>query len=1008
MSKPRYDKPVTKGYCRRSLCAVGIGLCLWMAGAPLALSASVPLGAKVQVLPKPASILPVRTYTVNGRIWGFAQTKDGRLWLGGIQGLQTFDGKVFTPIEGSAQPRGEIRALVTTPNGSLFVGGLQGLWRLTNGADHFVKIGQPGEGVMALAPKGNDVWVGTQKGLFWSETTELKTELKIVPNTSTVTVSALATRDTSDELWVGTNAGLSLLKNQLLSEVWQGTQIHAIAKSPGGTWYAGTDHHGLLHQNADGTWGPQRSPAWEWDPTVLGLANDGMGKLWIGISSGLVEEENGRFRTALEVKDLPTSRAHGLFVDESKNVWVALDGNAIAEVRQDLAIRSYPAQGNELPFTVAQTKQGELWMTLGHALRRWDDNSVTDVTAAAKNFWTFRSMQVGADDSLWVGDFREALVHFTTKQGAYDVEAVPLDRGKIEAVLGTYVGPDGTLWIGFPNGDVLEKRGETMVRYSATVAGCPSGVLRMLQTRPAELLVATNGRGLCLLNTNTRTFERIGSDAENRISTTSLAKLSDGDVWVGSLQNGVGRLRNKQLTWVGYDQGLRADLVGAMLEDRNKNVWLAARSGILRITRGQLGAAADRSLPKIDPLVFSTADGLLNSDCISGWAEPALIDQKGSLWVMTLKGPMVMDHPENITPPKWHAPAIVSLIVNGQPERIEAAREISAAAAQGNVEFHYHAVAVTEGNRVRYRYMLAGFDKTWIDAGARTEAFYTNLAPGQYRFLLEASLVGLSSTLKMPPLTLRLVPPFHRTLPFYLAVALATLLLITAITRARVNTRRRQQQLLAAERRRISQDIHDSLEQTFVAMRFQVDVARRALTEDAPAQGPLDRTMSLVNRAMKETRAAIWALRAEFPGKADLVTQIAIVAGEAAQGQGMQVKVNTLGQPFPVPADIQRQALQITREALSNAIKHAQAKEVSVEISFTDAAAVLKIKDDGQGFSLSNAVSLQGHYGLSGMRERAEQIHSKLEITSLPGQGTVISLTIPRTNRTSKSSKASA
>jgi signal transduction histidine kinase/ligand-binding sensor domain-containing protein len=1003
VSKPRYDRAVTKGFVRRSLFALGIGLCLWLAGAPLAFSAAVSLGAKVEVLAKPASVLPVRTYTVNGRIWAFAQTKDGRLWLGGSQGLQIFDGKVFAPIEGAAEPRGEIRALVTTPNGDLFVGGVQGLWHLSDSAEHFTKMGHPGEGVTSLAPKGNDVWVGTQRGMFWSE----GLELKVVPNTSGFGISALTPHDTKDELWVGTNTGLSILKNFVLSEVWKGGEVHGIAKSAAGIWFAGTENHGLLRKNDDATWGTTRNPTWDWDPSVLSLANDGLGTLWIGISSGLVQEKDGQLRTALQMKDLPTSRVHGLFVDESKNVWLALDGNAIAEVRQDLAIRTYPAQGSDLAFSVAQTKQGELWTTLGHSLRRWDDNTVTDVTAAAKDFWTFRSMQVDTDDSLWVGDFREALIHLTTKLGAFEIEAIPLFNAKVEAVHGTYMGPDGTLWLGFPNGDVIEKRGDNMVRYPASKAGCPAGVLRMLQTRPGELLVATNGRGLCLLNTNTKTFERIGTEGENHISTTSLAKLSDGDVWVGSLQNGVGRLRNKQITWVGYDQGLRADLVGATLEDRNKNVWLAARSGILRINRGQLGAAADRSLPKIDPLVFSTADGLLNSDCISGWAEPALIDKNGSLWVMTLKGPLVMDHPENITAPKWHAPEIVSLIVNGQPERIETERAISAAAAQGNVEFHYHAVAVTEGNRVRYRYMLTGFDKTWIEAGARTEAFYTNLAPGQYRFMLEASLVGWQSTLQMPALTLRLVPPFHRTLPFYMAVALAILLLITTIMRARANTRRRQQQLLSAERRRISQDIHDSLEQTFVAMRFQVDVARRALAEDAPAQGPLDRTMSLMNRAMKETRAAIWALRAEFPGKADLVTQIAIVAGEAAQGQGMQVKVNSLGPPFPVPVDIQRQALQITREALSNAIKHAQAKEVSVEISFTDDVVVLKIKDDGQGFSLSKASSLQGHYGLSGMRERAEQIHAKLEITSQTGEGTVISLTIPRANKTSKSPKES-
>ncbi|MDX2022599.1 MAG: triple tyrosine motif-containing protein [Deltaproteobacteria bacterium] len=957
------------------------------------------LGTTVTTRPRPLGKPPLRTFTVNGRVWDFAQTRDGRLWSAGSLGLSAFEGKAWSVIEGDGAPRGEIRALALMPDGSLYAGGAQGLWRLPEPGWTFTKVGGPPLAVQALASIGNKLWVGTPQGLYVLADDQGPLQARLIDDTEGKNVTALAATGDGENVWVGTTQGIELLAGQTLANVWQGSAVHAITGSKGGTWYAGSEDHGLLVRQAGGAWTSGVGKDWAFDPTVLSVAVDGPNALWAGISSGLVQGKQGVFSRVLETKDLPEARVQALFVDESHNLWMGLDGNSVVQLRQDLPIAAYPHAEGELPFALTSTSDGSVWMTMGRGLQRWTDKQLSLIMPAKRPFWSLRSIAAASPARLWAADFNLAVLQLDVAAEGYELAALPGRGGRLEGATTTYAAPDGSLWLGYDNGDVAHVRGEQVDAYPADASGCNGRITRLLQYTPTQILVSTTETGACLLHLPTKHYERVGTPAEHAYSITTLARLSNGEVWLGSLQNGVGRLANKHITWVGYDQGLRTELVAAILEDRRHNIWLAARSGIIRIPAHQLSDTADGKRTGVEPLPLATADGLMSTDCFSGWADPAVVDTQGKLWILTLKGPLMIDHPEGWPAPVWHAPEIASLSINGRPLYARGGETLQASADQGNVEIHYRAVALSEGRRVQFRYKLDGFDKQWVEASDRAEAFYTNLAPGRYQFRLQASLRGFGAVKDMPPLVVKLIPPFHKTVPFYILCALGALALVALVMRARSQERRRQQTLLAAERRRISQDIHDSLEQTFVAMRFQMDAARLVLGANEPAQGPLERTMSLMNRAMKETRAAIWALRAEFPGKADLVSQIAIVAGEASQGQGLQVQVKATGEPFALPVEVQRHALQITREALSNAMKHAKAANVLVEISFTAASVMIRMTDDGQGFSLQPSVTLAGHYGLSGMKERAQQIRAQLDIQSTPGKGTTVALTIPRPHK---------
>ncbi len=255
-------------------------------------------------------------------------------------------------------------------------------------------------------------------------------------------------------------------------------------------------------------------------------------------------------------------------------------------------------------------------------------------------------------------------------------------------------------------------------------------------------------------------------------------------------------------------------------------------------------------------------------------------------------------------------------------------------------------------------------------------------------------------------LTVVHLPPFWNT-QRALSVA-ATLLAATLATLAWAALLKRQvrrqtqviaenldRQKIAAERARIARELHDSLEQNLAAIAIQSGLAAsQATTQPERARASLGTLIALVRRAQEEARHAVWQLRSPRTGQGDLPGAFRDWLAAALPGQNIAFQIE--GDPRPVPPTAAQHILRAGQEAVTNALKHANATRIAIGLAFANGAVRLTVTDNGKGFDpAAPTAAPPGHFGLLGMRERAERLRGQLDIASQPGQGTRVVLTAP-------------
>ncbi len=242
-------------------------------------------------------------------------------------------------------------------------------------------------------------------------------------------------------------------------------------------------------------------------------------------------------------------------------------------------------------------------------------------------------------------------------------------------------------------------------------------------------------------------------------------------------------------------------------------------------------------------------------------------------------------------------------------------------------------------------------------------------------------------------------PPFWGTWWFRLACVVAGLGAILPLYQAHVRRLARQLTLRfeerLAERTRIARDLHDTLLQGFISASMQLHVVADRLPSDSPEKGSLDRVLRLMGDVIEQGRSAVRGLRSAADAD-DLEQAFSKLEQElAVQGQaGFHVLVE--GQPRPLHPLIRDEVYRIGREAVVNAFRHAGAKRIEVELEYAASRLRVLVRDDGRGIDPEVLQSgRDGHWGLSGMRERAERIGARLKVWSRDEAGTEVEMSIP-------------
>ena len=925
-----------------------------------------------------------------------AQTRDGFLWLATDFGLQRFDGVRFTawePPPGSSLPGVAVR-LLATRDGSLWIGADRGLARWKDGALWAYRE-LHGEVVAALVEdRHGAVWAATNGRGGNAKLCSIRGETVDCDGTEGTLgrfVVALH-EDEAGELWVGAASGLwrwgKTAPTQYRMES-PFSDINALVDDGRGAIVVATTRQ--LARLVDGTLEPLPVDRGLPEVRPTSLLRDRRGALWIGTQgNGLLHVYDGRTDGFSRDDGLSGDFVLDIFEDREGNVWVGTAGGL--DRFRDVAVgRLSTRQGldSDTVFSVLATTSGDVWMSTLSGLERWSEGVVQGYPLPGPGtnggvgslfehghgrMWASslmglfslepgaarpvraslptRQVQAFAEDAggtLWVSDSSGLF----GLRGGDDVEVVPWSTFGREHARALFADPSGGLWLGFVGGGVSRLENGRIQRTYTSADGLGAGdVNNIHDDRHGALWVATEG---------------------------GLSRIADGRVDTLDARN-----------------GLPCDAVKWSIEDDAGALWLQTNCGLVRVERDELDAWISDPASTVALVAYDASDGALGYADLGSYGPKVTKAADGRLWFAGFDGVGIIDPralPSNPVPPPVHIERIVADGVTHAPPTVA-----RLPALVRDVSIEYTALSLGAPEKVAFRYKLEGRDDDWVEAGNRRQAFYTDLPPGSYRFrVIAANDRGVWNE-DGAAWAFSVAPAYYQTNAFRLAVVAGVILGLTLLYRLRL--RRVTAQLHARlqvrldERARVAQGLHDTLFQGFVSSSMQLYAVADGIA-DQKTRSKLTRVLRRMSRIIEEGRESVSALRVPDDDD-DLDSALARDAEHFKGERQIDVRLAVKGHPRPLDPLARDAVYQISREALANTFRHARAKHVEVDVEYSRDELTVRVRDDGRGIAPPVVdQGRPGHFGLPGMRERAERMGAVLRLWSREGAGTEVEIHVP-------------
>jgi len=926
-----------------------------------------------------AGVLTVRRIT---------QTPDGYLWMATGVGLVRFDGVRFLTFKaGSVEGLNSnaMQDLVIEPDGSMWIATLGGgLTQYQAGKFHSytVKDGLPSNDVGSLYRDSSDaLWVGTGAGTVRMVNGRIEKPPVAIPP---IIITAFV-EDPHHTLWMATlGAGVLRLQDGILTSftVKDGLPDNRVMSlyldHSGRIWTAGWKGITL--------WNGSRFAA---DPVVNAVLSgsevrscteDRDGNLWIASSSGLFRVRGKEVASMDRRAGLSSDYAYSLFEDGEGNIWTGTRGGLDRFRDSQIRIFRHP----EGPVVA---DNGGVWTA--------SNRQVTQIAANTTHTWHLNLPPGSTPSTLLFKPGAGFLIGFNGGVASRTSEHTNLVSNlsglDVRSLLRAR---DGSIWIGTANKGLLRwlpgsgSRGlsETGVRdrFIGTLAEDRTGAIWAGSYLSGGLYRVSNGM--------VRHFGRDEGLPDLEVQTVLID--GKGQLWIGST-DGLSWFQDGRIRTANSQHGLPADHVTAVIDDAYDRLWFTSFAGLAAIDKKSLTDWAAGKRRNLTPILDRSAGGLQTYTAGNFFPNSARAPD-GHLWFSTADG-LVEVTPIAPTTPRGPGLRVLTEDVTIDGAVRAGARQIRIPAGARSIEIRYTALGLADPLSVRFRYRLQGSDKDWIDAGARRTAFYGNLKPTSYTFRVAASTDGDHWT-DSPPLVLEQLPYFYETNWFILLLSLSLVSLAFFVHRLRLQKAVERVQAgfdeRMDERTRIAEELHDTVVQAISGSTMLVENAAEKIPDSLPVvKGALLRAVDKLDAALTESRAALKGLRGSGFNN-NLAKQLSDVATDTPAA-GTTFRLAITGESRAVRPWIQYEVLRIASEAITNALKHSGAESVQVELEYVNALRII-VRDDGKGISEQVLHSgKEGHFGLEGMRGRADRIGASLEISSRAGKGTEVSLMVP-------------
>jgi ligand-binding sensor domain-containing protein len=929
-------------------------------------------------------------------IRAITQTTDGFLWLGTDEGLARFDGYEFVTFgkDPGGLPSNSITVLAAGPDGSLWIGTPAGLTRYSLGRFRTFtqKDGLPGNAVSALlVDHAGTLWIVAGGSLSRFDGSRFTNFLRgqDIP----LRVVRGVWEDREQTLYVAGTSSVARLEDGRFRNLFEPSVLAsdfpaAVLKDRRGSlWVLG--FRGLVRQSPDGRISRYGTPEGLTDPFELrAMTEDRDGNLWVATNGGLARLEGDCFRSLTEGPTQDGVRS--VFEDREGNLWVG-SNRGLLRFRDDVFTVFGKDEGlsSDEPNVIHEDRSGRVWVGfLDAGLRTFaptDPFHALPVGPDKGHIYSIRETRAG---ELLVSA-REGLEIWSHGQVRTFIPPDPQGRKR---VFDSLEDSAGRIWLALPNGlGQLNGSKFLTVIPAAHPSMLEGAFVRLAEAEDQSLWAATIQGGLWRVtpagNQLYTTADGLGSNLIR-----SIYPDRDGTLWIGTFGGGLNGFRDGRFTRFSERDGLLSDNISHIADD-GEALWLTTTRGICRIPKRQLRDFAKGNRPRLDPVNYGLADGLRSAQGPSDIGLGGGRHSDGSLWFATARGIALFrpgTHRLTSGPLRLY---LAAMLADGHP--IDGSAHPRVPPGRGRLEIRYAAIHLSAPELVHYSYKLEGLDSDWVSAGTRRGVTYNNLGSGDYRFRIRAEVPGA------PPAEtsyeLDLLPHYYETGWFRtLGFGLAALGCWMAY-QLRVRQVRLRFAAVLKERLRLAREIHDTLAQAFVGISSQLDALETCLPENLrPAHIYLDLARRMAQHSLTEARRSVMDLRSTAFSDRDLAAALQSGAHNWASGAGVNVEVNIKGEFEKLPDDMEHNLLRIAQEAVTNASKHAHASRIEVQLEKTEKVVNLKVIDDGCGFQTDDAFAgMGGHFGLIGIRERAERIGGEFRLGSQPGSGTEVEVTVP-------------
>jgi ligand-binding sensor domain-containing protein/signal transduction histidine kinase len=927
-----------------------------------------------------------------GAIQALAQTHDGYLWIGTSGGLVRFDGVRFTVFSRENTPvfrENSVSALLTAKDGALWIG-TQGGGVLRYFGGRFQGFGADdglsNEFVGAVyQDRQGDIWAGTEWGLF-----RLQQNRFVRMDSPGGRIPAMwvygMTEDRQGRMWVA-GAGLVAVQGERSVVYYTGRRnefFRPVMEAPDGSIWAGSII-GLERLDPGATEFRKAAPR---NCAVKSLVQDSSGNLWAGTTAGLILYRQGRETIFSSPDALPDNQVSAILEDSEHNLWFGT-GNGLVRWSPTAVttVKTQAKPNDDNIRTVYRDRQGTIWVTANSGriyILRDGAMAPANLPAAAEAI-PARNVFEDSAGRFWIG---------TDGLGV-----ICIDRGKVTRYASSNGGPsngfttafaedrEGGIWIGTEGGLARFTGALPMTRYHPLKVefgpgfqGLPYATIRaLLIDRAGDLWIGTDG-GLARLHAGAFAYDPIIKELRNR-KIWAIHEDPHGGIWLGTRGDGLFQIQGGKLIRLTTANGLPSNYIYQILGNGRGAFWLASPSGVF----STYGTAPGESH------LYGAFDGV-DAGQLAGSVQPAgAITESGDLWFPSSAGVVHLE-PARIAPKKTPPVLIEEVIADGRQLPTQAMLALSP--GDGELEIHYTAVRLGSPEGIRFRYRLQPFDSDWVEAVNQRFAHYTNLSPGTYTFRVQAYDSSAPAKSTEASLGIRWKPHFYRSWWFFALLAAGIGGTGWQFYRARVQ----QHALRAAvleERNRLAREMHDTLLQGCVGAFSMLDAAESLQTQSRQrAQELVGRAREQIRATIDEARDAIWNLRSK--SDENFGARLTELAHSMSRDNSIAIRLHMKGRPDGLAPSTEDNLLLVAREALLNALRHAAPTRIDLDLRYSRSFLEMKISDNGCGFAPVAAESNGGkHYGLIGMRERAEALGGSLSVISGSRKGTVVGLRIP-------------